>query len=113
MNEWYLDEESKQLTRLCITEKERAQVALHIALHTEQDTLLYHDASYGIPYTTIYEDSFDLAKLKLSEGIKSSLPTQNLGSIAIIKDRKNVNVEVEIVSKTEGSSTVISAIKMI
>lgn len=110
MNEWYLNADTMKLERLCNTEVEKAQMALEVALHTEQGALLYHNATYGVPYLTIYDDSFELAKLKLSEGIKKSLPSQYPNAIQITREGHKVNVTVELISKTEGSLLVSSSL---
>lgn len=101
MIEWYWNKETNTLDRLCTTEQQQAEMAVEIALHTEKGALLYHNYDYGIPYNTIYDDSFDLAKLKLSEAIKRSLPSQTPSSIEITRNGKTVNVSVEVVTKNE------------
>lgn len=96
MIEWYLDKETNSLTRLCNNETEHAEMKATIGLNTQLGAYLYHNWDFGIDYRTIYEDSYELAKLNLTEQIKRTLTDLNVTDVTFVKTGNLVTVTVEI-----------------
>lgn len=106
MVEWYLDEKTNRLTRLCESEEEHIKMRLRNGLVTPRNVYLYHEKDFGIGYPDMLGEDSDYVELMFSSQVREMFKDDSLVSITSIVSEIHGNELV--INLTTASGTTLS-----